>query len=571
MKNIIKVKSIRYKILLINLLIVFLFLAVQAYQFSSFSKEANRMVELKEKSLQTALLSQDLKLSVTQVQQWITDISATRGTEGFDDGLIEADKYAQLFIEQIEEIEAINPDDEEQLQNIKSSFASYYDKGVTMAHSYIDGGPEEGNILMRDFDRYAQDINERVDEYKAESITDINDKISLVSSSLSLLITKSIFIVIAILLLSISLSLIISNRLTKPLKVLMVKSDQAAKGNLRISDNEVNNNSEDEIGRLSSSFNIMISNLIRLISNVSNSSQDLAAASQELSASAEQSAQATSQVASSISETVAYTTKQSEQVTNALTLLEEVHSGINQVSSTTQTISQKAHNSAQASNNGSDQLVYANKQMKAIEESVQYLAEVITKLGKQSQEIGEIVDTISSIAGQTNLLALNAAIEAARAGEHGRGFAVVAEEVRKLAEQSQGASSKIANLIDQIQKDTDKAVTAMGTGTEEVNKGIEVMHHAESSFEEISGSVTEVMSLVEGATALMQNISSLSEQLLVSVRDIDTISKEISDQTQTVAAATQEQTASDEEIASSSDSLAKMAQDLEIAVNKFKV
>ena len=73
---------------------------------------------------------------------------------------------------------------------------------------------------------------------------------------------------------------------------------------------------------------------------------------------------------------------------------------------------------------------------RSIETTVNESAEVVTKLGQRSKEIGAIVDTISGIAGQTNLLALNAAIEAARAGEQGRGFSVVADEVRKLAEQS---------------------------------------------------------------------------------------------------------------------------------------
>jgi len=530
------------------------------------------MVELKEKSLQTALLSQEIKLSVVQVQQWLTDISATRGIEGFEDGFTAAENYAKQFANQLQEIEALNPDAEEQMQEIETAFNNYYEVGVSMAHAYIDGGPTAGNIMMSVFDLYGANINKKVEEFKAQSITDINDSLSAITASLSSLIKKSVIILFGVLFLSIFLSLLISNRITKPIKILMEKSEQAANGNLKIVDNKmINQNSADEIGHLSASFNIMINNLVRLITNVSNSSQNLAAASQELSASAEQSAQATSQVASSISETAAYTTKQSELVDNALTLLEEVSSGIHQINSTAQIIAQKAQNSAQASNNGSDQITFANEQMRAIEKSVKYLAEVITKLGDQSQEIGEIVDAISGIAGQTNLLALNAAIEAARAGEQGRGFAVVAEEVRKLAEQSQGASNKIADLIDQIQKDTKKAVAAMGIGTEEVTKGIEVMHHAELSFEEISGSVSEVLNQVEGATTLMQNISSQSEKLLISVRDIDTISKEIAGQAQTASAATQEQTASDEEIASSSENLAQMAQDLQKVLNKFKV
>ncbi len=87
--------------------------------------------------------------------------------------------------------------------------------------------------------------------------------------------------------------------------------------------------------------------------------------------------------------------------------------------------------------------------------------DAIRELAEKTGQIGGIVETITSIASQTNLLALNAAIEAARAGEQGRGFAVVAEEVRKLAEESQLATTKISALIDDIQAETHRTVNAV--------------------------------------------------------------------------------------------------------------
>ncbi|WP_371363682.1 methyl-accepting chemotaxis protein [Sporomusa rhizae] len=209
--------------------------------------------------------------------------------------------------------------------------------------------------------------------------------------------------------------------------------------------------------------------------------------------------------------------------------------------------------------------------MAQIEETVRNSAQVVAKLGERSKEIGQIVDAISGIAGQTNLLALNAAIEAARAGEQGRGFAVVAEEVRKLAEQSQEAAKKIAGLIGEIQGDTDKAVASMNDGTREVNVGADVVNAAGVAFREIIDMVSQVSSQIKEISAAIQQMASGSQQIVGSVKKIDDLSKSSAGEAQNVSAATEEQLASMEEIASASQALAQLAQDLQVAVARFRV
>ena len=361
----------------------------------------------------------------------------------------------------------------------------------------------------------------------------------------------------------------ITRAVTKPLRAMVEVCGELASGDFRDQPRKIHQT--DEIGQLAEALVNMRTSVRQVLKHVSESAEQVAASSEELTASAEQSSQAVNQVAASITNVAqgSETTVTAAMETSAV--VEQMSAGIQQIAAST---NQVATNSAQASEKakeGDASVGRAVSQMGSIEKTVNNSAQVVAKLGERSKEIGQIVDTISGIAGQTNLLALNAAIEAARAGEQGRGFAVVAEEVRKLAEQSQDAAKKIANLIGEIQGDTDKAVSAMNEGTREVKVGSDVVTAAGQAFREIAGLVLQVSDQVREISAAIQQMASGSQQIVRSVKEMGSQAKITSGETQTVSAATEEQSASMEEIASSSQALATLAQNLQAAVNKFRV
>ena len=374
---------------------------------------------------------------------------------------------------------------------------------------------------------------------------------------------------LALILIAVLFILIISGRFAKPIRLLRDECLLLAQGDFRHRESKVK--TEDEIGQLAQGFLTMRTNLQTLVSKVQSQTDQVAAASEELTASAEQSAQAANQVAQSITDVANGSAKQLKAVDNASAVVEGMSAGIEQVSANANEISGTAAKSAGAAQEGSAAVGKAVSQMGTIEQTVTESAKVVAKLGERSKEIGQIVATISGIAGQTNLLALNAAIEAARAGEQGRGFAVVAEEVRKLAEQSETAAKQIAGLIGEIQQDTDRAVIAMDAGTKEVRIGAEVVDMAGKSFNDIFRAINDISGQMREISAAMEELASGSQQIVTSVRDIDAISKGIAEESQTVSAATQEQSATTQEIASSSHALARMAEELSSAVSKFKV
>lgn len=372
-----------------------------------------------------------------------------------------------------------------------------------------------------------------------------------------------------VLILAATIIILFARRMVMPIRRMVTFCEETANGDLR--EIQRNIHSQDEIGQLADSLIKMRGNLRGLIRQINANAEQVAASAEELTASSEQAAQAANQIASSITGIADGANEQLAAVDETSSVVEQMSAGIQQVAANTNNVAEQSSRAAVKAGEGGKAVDRAVTQMVQIEETVITSAKVVTKLGARSKEIGQIVDTISGIAGQTNLLALNAAIEAARAGEQGRGFAVVAEEVRKLAEQSQEAAKKIAELIGEIQGDTDKAVVAMNDGTREVKTGAEVVNAAGAAFREIVELVTQVSAQVREISAAIQQMASGSQQIVGAVKKIDDRSKTSAGEAQSVSAATEEQLASMEEITSSSEALSKLAQELQAAVGKFRV
>lgn len=400
--------------------------------------------------------------------------------------------------------------------------------------------------------------NTQIVDSRIGVIREIIQKIIMISVSLGIL---AMFI-------AGTLTITIPYYIKKSLFSIITSTKRYAEGDLRL---PISVEKRDEFGEIGSAINEMVRGIGNLVVRIAHSSEEMAASTQQLTASTEQSAQSVTQVAGSINDIAQGAEKQLNEVDATCTIVEQMSDSILEVAANSDYVSKNSFQAADKAKEGSAAVEKAISQMVHIEQTVNNSAQVVAKLGERSKEIGQIVDTISGIAGQTNLLALNAAIEAARAGDQGRGFAVVAEEVRKLAEQSQEAAKQIATLINEIREDTDKAVLAMSEGTREVKVGTEAVSTAGHTFKAIATLIMQVSEQIKEISAAIQQMTSSSKQIVASVSKIDSHSKTAVGQAKTVAVATEEQSASMEEIASSCQSLARLAQDLQLAVSKFHI
>jgi methyl-accepting chemotaxis protein len=386
---------------------------------------------------------------------------------------------------------------------------------------------------------------------------------------------QAILIFVAIIVISILIEIavgwIITKRIVKRLQDAVRFLGNVSLGDFSQTVPEASMHDKSEFGELSQVVDKMNISVRNLIQHLFKTSEQLAAASEQLTASAEQSAQASNQVADSITEVAVGAQKQLQLTNSANDVVGQMSTGIEQVAQNTAIVSESAEKTASSANSGGEAIETAVRQMRIIEEKTNATAGVIGELEEKSKQIGQIVEAIGSIAAQTNLLALNAAIEAARAGEAGRGFAVVAEEVRKLAEQSEGAASQITDLIHEVQAKTANAVSFMQDGKKEVDSGATVVHLAGDSFKDILRMVQSILEQIREIAAASQQLTSGTDQVVGTVHDITRESKNAAEQTETISAATQEQAASMEEIASASKHLASMAENLQVEIRKFKI
>ena len=264
----------------------------------------------------------------------------------------------------------------------------------------------------------------------------------------------------------------------------------------------------DEIGKAAVAINTMKNNLHAIMQSLAATAEHVASASEEISATATQSASSAE--------------NQRDQVHQIATAMQQMSSTVREVSENSTQAADSAGKASETAREGGAIVDDTLGRMRGIADSVRETAQKVQELGARSDQIGKIVGVIDDIADQTNLLALNAAIEAARAGEQGRGFAVVADEVRKLAERTTKATKEIAEMIDAVQGETRTAVDKMKSGTEQVEKGVEVTSKAGSSLSEIIQQAEHVRQMVTQIATAATEQSSATEQVNA---NMDQISK----------------------------------------------
>ncbi|MDX8399303.1 MAG: methyl-accepting chemotaxis protein [Gallionellaceae bacterium] len=459
--------------------VVLVFVAGMVFVGTSFTHVMGGIKQIKETTLPYVLVVDQMNTDRVDVQQFLTDVSATHNRDGYKD----ADEAAQRFIGGVNKFKHLYQQTNDvrsldKLKVIETDFNSFYATGKSMAETYVTQGIDAGNVSMENFDKDSAAVSVKLAVFRQQQVDEANQiSASVLDEADSTQSKMFVSGVLATLLSAIFAFLITRNLLHK----LGGEPDYVAEVIKRVAEGDLSVRVQSKAGdRGSMLFAIsgMIEKLASVIGDVRGSANALSHASHEVSVTAQSISQSTSEQAASVEETSAS--------------IEQMSSSINQNTENSKVTDGMASQATEQAVSGGE----------AVKETVAAMKQIAGKIG--------IVD---DIAYQTNLLALNAAIEAARAGEHGKGFAVVAAEVRKLAERSQVAAQEIGELAAGSVDKAESAGRLLGEIVPAISKTSGLVQEITAASEEQSIAVVQVNSVMNQLNQITQKNASASEEL----------------------------------------------------------
>lgn len=299
----------------------------------------------------------------------------------------------------------------------------------------------------------------------------------------------------------------------------------------------------DEIGVIAIMVNGVLDAFFRIIQEVKNSCVQLNEVSTKLESMAAQSRNM-----------ILGLRHDTEQVATAIT---ELNASAQEVANNASAAAQATHDVDDEVSKGRQIVTNTAVSIQRLSSEVDNASNVIQSLANNSEQIGLVVEVINSIADQTNLLALNAAIEAARAGDQGRGFAVVAEEVRTLAQRTQGSTNEIHQMVENIQNDAMRASQVMNSGCAQASDSVKQSEAAGVAL----GSITSAIA----------TISAMNEQIADAAHEQTSVSEEINRNIININQAAEQNAEVSERVANTSQDVARLSKDMEQIIAKFSL
>ena len=380
-------------------------------------------------------------------------------------------------------------------------------------------------------------------------------------------------IIIFLILISAAFAWFFSKRITKPILLITELVDKTADLDLIIDEklSEQINCYKDETGQIGRAVTNLRKDLRNITTLIKSDSDGIIKFTDQLSKATGETVVSIKAVTQTIEElakgSVTQASDSQEIAENLSSLSDEIDISV-ESSSQVKILSEEVKTVNQSSKNTFKVLKSKLEKNNAASQEVSRNIDI---LSTKSTSIGKIVSSIQAIAAQTNLLALNAAIEAARAGESGRGFAVVADEIRKLAEQTAVSTKEIGDVIEEIQKEIDKANSSMNIGKHIVQEVEDALKETDNSFAIIENSIDNTLVRISELTKNISKVDADKSKIVLAFESISAVSEEAAAATEEVSASMDEQLESMESISTTSEDLRDISYKLEKLISRFKI
>ena len=583
---------------------------------------ANNAIKVDTESLPYALLAGEMRAEAIQVQQFLTDVSASHNPDGFNDAEEAAAgfktglaKFKEMY-EKDKDAEALKA-----MSALSTSFDAYYEIGKRMAGAYMKEGLEAGNQIMEEFDTTAAVLSDRMGQFQDEQVHEAKSMMHGIALAVEKTDQLTTILGAVALILSILIGVSLRRSIVKQLINLRdtaigfsngdltqrfaetVKTPCVAMRNCEKTDCPSHTDNPDY--QQGSCWNVAGSNAATVvcprilkgkagggidsceecevfqkvkvdeIGELARSLNRFFGGLQQMIKEIQDNAghlTSSSETLTSISAQMAAGAEQTSGISNTVaTSAEEMSSNmssvaaaVEQASANTNMIASSAEQMAATINEIAQNSEKARSITGGAVSQAKNSAERVGELGSAAQEISKVTETITEISEQTNLLALNATIEAARAGEAGKGFAVVANEIKELARQTADATGEIKKRIEGIQNSISGTITDIEQVPQVINDVNQIVSTIATAVEEQSVTTKEI---AENVAQTSTGIGEVTENVTQSTTVAGEIAKDISEVNQAAG----EMANSSSQVNMSAEELSKLSEQLKVMVGRFSV
>jgi methyl-accepting chemotaxis protein len=555
------------RILMVLIIAIQLFVGIMAYLQLNSMKENTQ--NLHNDLLPNTMGIQDLRYHIVQVQQWLTDISATKAAPGYDDGFTEAQSHYERASAIIDGFiqKGTDPDGFNKLQ---AELDAYYAMGQQMAQAYIDDGTDAGNEFMLEFDPFAAALTETLEGMMTQYTASTDQTARAIVSEVQTMLIVIVVLIGTAIVVAIFFVWIISSAITRQVKVFNDRLHAISDGDGDLTQ-IIEMAHKTELGNMAFRFNNFLGNIRSIVIQVKESSVGVNHASNVVDSAISSSSDLLMDIVTKATEVSLRMLDSAKHMNTSTAMMDHLAQGLDVVLENTKMAEASSQAVLDAAQDGGERIHRAVESVESVREASISMRDVIEALAQSTQEIQKMAQTITIIASQTNLLALNASIESARAGEAGRGFAVVAEEIRKLAEQSKVSADEINLLIIDINGRTQIAQNTINAELDQVERSVVVANGVSERFQAIlkeTGTVSVQLRSIYNAATEQTRIAHQLNKAFIEIDQDSSISAQTSNH---IAEQITQIAGTFEEISANATELKTMSNDLTQITSRFKV